>query len=792
MSYCRLIIKTFTESIIILESQPSLLFCLTKPLRTCEATEEIRSATSYGAQLVCIHDPTFYRLVDNCSFHLSVMIRRPQLAHMSIYAIAKWAFKWVIIALLILYATYPTTTLLNDRMNPTSRSIVFYQRPDISYEYYDLTDANEPHRRKVDKGLAKSLGGTIPNCPGTNSNITRTTAPMNGTWPIDSANKKTNANKPHRRECDELLFGLFFNCREKNTSQAVQKLPHGSKNPLIYIEFIKFLGFGNFNDQSVQNLHQETTEAKRSDETNASSCLSLIGSLNEKSHARRSGIIPRHRKRDKHNKNWKKSYCDNVERSIYGDEPDEEPYDESDDGIEEESNASLSKILPRECVCQDMLRNLKNQLDCTAVARSSSNRKPRRRNRIRRFETSLHSCEPGFKPSGRGSGRVLSSEAAHDGSDQDLAAQTARTLRSGLADLDIYPSHDEDILKHDPATRSTALKLVRSLGDEYDFESSICRAIRPKELDARLTRGMPGWCYKYLHTGWPLPPDCIETRMSWDVSNDDQDVDAEGDSLDSNISLRGVKKCPLGTPHFPEASDCIEDSAFQPRLKQDHYTRSELSFRFRKGCRYDLASKMWLCSPNTLNKRGAESSENTDNTGAATAASLTPVIAIPAGVVLLVVIGFAVYRCKRAGKEGKGKGSTKANYTSQLKITEPGFPQKCRLFKTPGGVSMSDGAQDEDIEAGDVAYGPDGVQDDWSRWILHKNGNDGKAQMPRRFSPIQRTRPPRIPSLTLPKPTFATVRNVSGLPDIESMAHENPVREGRGKAGLSIKWGSTV
>jgi hypothetical protein len=99
--------------------------------------------------------------------------------------------------------------------------------------------------------------------------------------------------------------------------------------------------------------------------------------------------------------------------------------------------------------------------------------------------------------------------------------------------------------------------------------------------------------------------------------------------------------------------------------------------------------------------------------------------------------------------------------------------------------------------------GLDGVNDGWTKWIQHRRGaevgtsfsrplllrpsNIFQIHVQKRASPT-----PRIPSLTLPKPTFATVRKVSGLPDLDGATAQKTRPSASEKRLSKAVWTSTV
>ncbi|KAH6678438.1 hypothetical protein B0J14DRAFT_697440 [Halenospora varia] len=85
------------------------------------------------------------------------------------------------------------------------------------------------------------------------------------------------------------------------------------------------------------------------------------------------------------------------------------------------------------------------------------------------------------------------------------------------------------------------------------------------------------------------------------------------------------------------------------------------------------------------------------------------------------------------------------------------------------------------IEAQASTYvGLDGTNDGWTKWII--TSCKRKNHAPKCYSPAPQRAAPRLPTLRLPKSTFATVRNFSGMgPEVEKALNEK-----------RIKWGSTI
>ncbi|KUJ20321.1 uncharacterized protein LY89DRAFT_779106 [Mollisia scopiformis] len=69
----------------------------------------------------------------------------------------------------------------------------------------------------------------------------------------------------------------------------------------------------------------------------------------------------------------------------------------------------------------------------------------------------------------------------------------------------------------------------------------------------------------------------------------------------------------------------------------------------------------------------------------------------------------------------------------------------------------------------------DGASDGWTRWLLQKRDTRKPIQM----SPTPKIRPPRIPTLRLPQPTFSTVRKANGIKTETSMGHDTFKAKGR-------------
>jgi len=78
-------------------------------------------------------------------------------------------------------------------------------------------------------------------------------------------------------------------------------------------------------------------------------------------------------------------------------------------------------------------------------------------------------------------------------------------------------------------------------------------------------------------------------------------------------------------------------------------------------------------------------------------------------------------------------------------------------------------------------------------YSMLKESADNAAQASGQASLSPRSNAPRIPSLTLPKPSLATVRKFSGLgPDMESIREERRGIKGKWKSDSKLKWNTTV
>ena len=807
---------------------------------------------------------SFMALFNNCSSQLRVMNHRLKQARMSRFATTKWALNLVIITLLVLYITCPTTSLLRYRTGRWSRLAVVAPRPDIGYEDNDVTTfADEdpsngimktartllqqlhprryipPYTQEGFKGCLDKTNQAKEHClEKSQSYQTRARRPqrsrcvtflsmffdsncneedgplkMSGNnstmnsldedWRMVSALQNTHVNKPQRRQCPEqLLFWPFFvGCPDMTyvllpsniTEKAIQKTDRrGIDAPMCnkFSGFFGFFGSWNCNEENAEISPEEPAEAAGNN-TDDSSWLSLIKSLEEETYNRRSNIIPRHGECDEHSKNWRKSDCNYVEHSINSHKSNEELSHEFDDGAKNEDPANPSTIFPRTRHCKDSIPHPENQFDCKPLERYLLDRQPRRRNRIRRSDPSPHSRKPGLHPSGCRSGFVQFSDAVHD----DQTAQRAHAIPIGLTDLDIYPNIEEEISKPDAAKISAERwwRGPRSMCSPdfiHDLEistSSTCRRVQPKGLEAPLALGVPNFCDYIRDIGDPLSLVCTRERRTIDLSNGHQDIVVEqSDVPDSNTSPWNAKLCTPEALRYGRGSRRMGHS-FGSHAEEDQLTLSELSPRPRKKCRFDTVSKQWVRPPPLLSKREFDVLDGMQ----------IFVIFLP---LIIVIIGASIVLAAIYGKRSAiiKRWRKRANLTpaslTQFERRESGSSQSSRsLRESPGGgIAASDGAQDNDTENGDGGDGPDGIQDGWTNWILSRRGNGARLSKPRRFSPSPQTHAPRIPSLTLPKPTFATVRNVSGLPDIDSMAHDSSMGNTKGKGGSRIKWGSTV
>ncbi|KAH8665774.1 hypothetical protein BGZ60DRAFT_529042 [Tricladium varicosporioides] len=149
--------------------------------------------------------------------------------------------------------------------------------------------------------------------------------------------------------------------------------------------------------------------------------------------------------------------------------------------------------------------------------------------------------------------------------------------------------------------------------------------------------------------------------------------------------------------------------------------------------------------------------------------------------VLVVVNRWRVSRAGRASAQQVSEKSAIApprlGYQNQKSLRGARLP--IYEVRTDDEVHTSQRTSSVEVQAS-THIGLDGTNDGWTKWII--TSCKRKIDIPKCSSPGPQRAAPRLPTLRLPKPTLATVRNFSGIgPDVEKALGEK-----------RIKWGSTV
>ncbi|KAL2067436.1 hypothetical protein VTL71DRAFT_1861 [Oculimacula yallundae] len=127
--------------------------------------------------------------------------------------------------------------------------------------------------------------------------------------------------------------------------------------------------------------------------------------------------------------------------------------------------------------------------------------------------------------------------------------------------------------------------------------------------------------------------------------------------------------------------------------------------------------------------------------------------------------------------------------------------RKSQSFEKSGISSLGDSlsSRPENTAAGIVNIRPianmDGADDSWSTREHRRTWNffSRNRGVPGRYSPVPQMRAPRIPTLKLPKPVFATVRKVSGLGfEGITVMYKKSFNKGKKPDINRVKWTSTV
>ncbi|KAK0104636.1 hypothetical protein ONS95_004917 [Cadophora gregata] len=156
---------------------------------------------------------------------------------------------------------------------------------------------------------------------------------------------------------------------------------------------------------------------------------------------------------------------------------------------------------------------------------------------------------------------------------------------------------------------------------------------------------------------------------------------------------------------------------------------------------------------------------------------------------ILLLVLLKCYMCFRKRRNVARAKNTKARfYDKSGTSTRPSFAGDSLSSKQEKTRSNGD-----DINGSRRYINMDGVDDDWPELGYNKwNIFSRKRRSPSRFSPVPQAQAPRIPTLRLPKPVFATVRKVSGLGLDGMLASYKKGLKGNTTDISRVKWTSTV
>ncbi|PVH87340.1 hypothetical protein DL98DRAFT_567040 [Cadophora sp. DSE1049] len=156
---------------------------------------------------------------------------------------------------------------------------------------------------------------------------------------------------------------------------------------------------------------------------------------------------------------------------------------------------------------------------------------------------------------------------------------------------------------------------------------------------------------------------------------------------------------------------------------------------------------------------------------------------------ILLLVLLKCYMCLRKRRNvARAKNSRSRLYDKSGTSSHPSFAGDSLSSKQEKTRSNGDG-----VDRSRRYINMDGVDDDWpelgySKWNIFSR----RRRAPGRFSPVPQARAPRIPTLKLPKPVFATVRKVSGLGFDGMLASYKKGFKGNATDISRVKWMSTV
>ncbi|KAE8441849.1 hypothetical protein EG329_004250 [Mollisiaceae sp. DMI_Dod_QoI] len=304
-----------------------------------------------------------------------------------------------------------------------------------------------------------------------------------------------------------------------------------------------------------------------------------------------------------------------------------------------------------------------------------------------------------------------------------------------------------------------------------------------------------------------VPMGDIEAKCSSSHADDHTTIHQRGEIV-SELSSSKYRTCPIPRGHCSSPATTKRNTGFnrietqeknsttlrpvvddvgshESGAQRGNETKVDAAPSNRNGTTVYTGSNVDSAYPKTR-----DTSENTDGT-----ILLFVVIGI-VGICLLFLGVLYLWHLFRCRKMKKSIDKTSNSSICHLEVAQPSTVAHADLFarnRTYDGHGM--GRIDEEAyeDTGHPPMNLDGTNDGWTKWFLQKRGDMLlQTQKPKQFSSTPKNRPPRIPTLRLPQPTFSTVRKANGIPSDASMGHDKFDFRGKEKSGSWLKWTSTV